>query len=114
MKCVYFGKQVKNEMKPLLFICAAVLFIGVFPLPIGYYTLLRIVVCIGAIAVIVSEYDSKLTYWVIVFGLVAILFNPLFPVYFRSKTAWIPIDIIAGILFIVKAFIQTTTKNHKQ
>jgi len=38
-------------MKVLLFICAALLFLGMAELPIGYYTLLRIVVTIGAVAV---------------------------------------------------------------
>ena len=34
--------------KKLLYIPAVVLFIGVFPLPIGYYTLLRLVVTAAA------------------------------------------------------------------
>lgn len=91
-------------MKTLLLICAALLFIGLIDLPIGYYTLLRIIVTIGSVAVVVSEFENGLNFWVIIFGLIAILFNPLIPVYLNDKSAWMPIDIIGGIIFIIKSF----------
>ena len=91
-------------MKTLLLICAALLLFGITELPIGYYTLLRIVVTIGAVAVVITEFENGLNYWVIIFGLIAIFFNPLIPVYLKDKSAWIPIDIIGGIAFIIKAF----------
>ncbi len=91
-------------MKTLLLICAGLLFIGLLNLPIGYYTLLRIVVTIGSVAVVISEFENGLNFWVITFGLIAILFNPLIPVYLNDKSAWMPIDIIGGIIFIIKSF----------
>lgn len=48
-------------MKTLLFIYAAILFIGVAPLPIGYYTFLRIVVSIGAGIICYKEWDNLLS-----------------------------------------------------
>lgn len=90
-------------MKQLLLICAAILFIGLFNLPIGYYTFLRLVVTIGAALVVVSEYKEGLNIWIITFSLMAILFNPLIPVYLGNKSAWMPIDIIAGIIFVAKS-----------
>jgi hypothetical protein len=98
-------------MKTLLLICAGLLFIGLFDLPIGYYTLLRIVVTIGSVAVVVSEFENGFNFWVITFGLIAILFNPLIPIYLNDKSAWMPIDIIAGILFIIKSLTIKTNKN---
>lgn len=92
-------------MKTLLFICAGLLFIGLLNLPIGYYTLLRIVVTIGSVALVIKEFENGLNFWVITFGLIAILFNPLIPVYLNDKSAWMPIDIISGIIFIIKSFI---------
>ncbi|NDA64534.1 MAG: hypothetical protein EBX50_21270 [Chitinophagia bacterium] len=91
-------------MKGLLLICAALLIIGMADLPIGYYTLLRIVVTIGAVAVFVTEFENGINFWVITFGLIAILFNPLIPVYLNDKSAWMPIDIIGGIIFVIKSF----------
>lgn len=91
-------------MKGLLLICAALLFIGIADLPIGYYTFLRIVVTIGAVAAVLTEFENGLNIWVIIFGLIAIIFNPLIPVYLNDKSAWMPIDIIVGVIFVFKSF----------
>ena len=100
-------------MKTLLLICAGLLFLGVADLPIGYYTFLRIVVIIGSIAVIVNELKNGLNFWAIAFILIAVLFNPIIPVYFNDKSVWTPIDIIAGILFIVKTFSDNNDTKSK-
>lgn len=91
-------------MKPLLLVCTGLLLLGIASLPIGYYTLLRIVVCITAGIVIYNEFQRALTAWVIVFGIMAVLFNPIIPVYLNNKDAWIPIDLIAAVVCLVKAF----------
>ena len=98
-------------MRLLLLICTGLLLLALADLPIGYYTLLRIVVSIGAVAVVVTEFDNGINFWVIAFGLVAILFNPLIPVYLGNKGAWIPIDIITAILFGIKSFNINNLKN---
>ena len=103
--------ETATKMKTLLLICAGLLFIGLFDLPIGYYTLLRIVVTIGSVAVVVTEFENGFSFWVITFGLIAVLFNPLIPIYLNDKSAWMPIDIIAGILFIIKSLTIKTNKN---
>ena len=38
------------------------------------------------------------------FGLIAILFILLIPIYFNDKSAWMPIDIIGGKFFVIKSF----------
>ena len=86
----------------LLLICAGLLFIAIADLPIGFYTFLRIIVTIGAVGAIISE--NELNFWVIIFGIIAILFNPLIPIYLNDKSAWIPIDIIAAVIFVIKSF----------
>jgi hypothetical protein len=73
-------------------------------LPIGYYTFLRIVITIGAVAVVITELKTGINFWVIAFGLIAVVFNPIIPVYLYDKALWAPIDIVAAILFGVKAF----------
>lgn len=91
-------------MKTLLLICAGLLFIGILDLPIGYYTFLRIAVTMGSVAVLVTEFENGWNIWIITFGLIAILFNPLIPIYLKDKSAWMPIDIIGGIIFVIKSF----------
>lgn len=98
-------------MKYLLLICAGFLFLALANLPIGYFTFLRIVVTIGSVAVIVNEIKNGVNFWVIIFGLIAILFNPLIPIYLNDKSAWMPIDIIAAVIFLIKSF--TLKKQNK-
>ena len=97
-----------KEKKHLIsWICAAMLFIAVLPLPIGYYTLLRIVVFIGALFVISENFNS--VPWILIFALIAILFNPLFPVYLGNKSTWIPIDLICGVLFLLSTRLKRSS-----
>lgn len=88
-------------MRLLLLITAVLLFLGMFNLPIGYYTFLRIAVTIAAVLLVVGEYKDGLSLWTIIFGAIAILFNPLTPVYLNSKSAWSMIDFWCGVLFLV-------------
>jgi membrane-bound ClpP family serine protease len=90
-------------MKAVSLICAGLLILALFNLPIGYYTFLRLAVTIGAVAIVFREFQRGFNAWVILFGLTAILFNPILPIYLNNKSAWMPIDIIVAILFLVKA-----------
>jgi len=91
-------------MKPLLLTCALLLLLALANLSIGYYTFLRIVVTIGAVAVVITELKNGVNFWVIAFGFIAVVFNPIIPVYLYDKSLWMPIDIAVAILFAVKAF----------
>ncbi len=91
-------------MKQLSFICAGLLILGVFQLPIGYYTFLRIIVSIGAVTILVNEFKGELEPWIITFGIIAILFNPILPIYLHDKTMWVLIDLVAGVLFGIKGY----------
>ena len=71
--------------------------------PYGYYTILRWVVCGTAIFNAIGFSKSKLTGWVLVFGALAFLFNPLLPVYL-NKSSWVGIDLISAILFFLAAY----------
>mgnify|MGYP001614305671 CR=1 FL=1 len=78
--------------------------------PYSYYTLLRWIICGVAIFNAVGFYKSKLTGWVLVFGTLAFLFNPIFPVYL-NKSTWVGIDLISAIVFFISAY---ATNNRKQ
>ncbi|MGH1518430.1 DUF6804 family protein [Chryseobacterium sp. JK1] len=93
-------------MKPFLIFCALCCFAGIFKLPIEYYSYLRILVSIGALLVLYSTITFRQHYFSIVFLVVLILFNPVFPIYLYRKNIWIPIDILTGILFLLIGFVE--------
>lgn len=99
-------------MKVLLIICTVLLLLALIDLPIGYYTFLRIMVTIVAVAVVVMEYENRINYWVILFGIIAIIFNPLIPIYLGNKSWWAPIDLITALLFGIKSFLNKKNKNN--
>lgn len=91
-------------MKLISIICAALLVIACFQLPIGYYTFLRIAITIGAILVILNQIKRDVNFLGITFIMIIILFNPILPIYLYNKNIWIPIDAIAAGLFLLAAF----------
>jgi hypothetical protein len=91
-------------MKAVAIILATLLFVAVFKLPIGYYRFIRIGVTIGTILIIKQELDEGVNTWVIIFGIITILFNPILPIYLGSKSSWIPIDLISGLTFLAYSF----------
>jgi hypothetical protein len=93
-------------MKPFLTFCALCCFIGIFRLPIEYYTFLRILVSVAALLVLYITLSAKQHYFSIIFLVILILFNPVFPVYLFRKSLWIPIDTVTGIVFLLITFVD--------
>lgn len=83
-------------------IAAVMLFAAIAKWPYGYYVLLRWVVCAVGVLLVVLEvgYERRWALWP--FALIALLFNPLVPVYL-TREIWLPIDVVAGALFVVAA-----------
>jgi len=86
----------------VIYISAAMLFLGSIPLPYGYYMLLRLVACgVFAYAAFVSYTRKNQTLpWV--YGLLAVLFNPLIKIHL-PKEVWMVVDVGAGILLLATA-----------
>ena len=76
-----------------------VLAIGTFPLPIVYYTLSRLVVCASAIYFAYNFYKQNNQTNVWIFGFIAVLYNPIIPVYLYEKIIWIVVNIITIYIF---------------
>ena len=79
-------------------ISAIMLLIAILPLPYGYYILLRWVVCISAIFSAWVANELKKKSWLFLMAIIALLFNPIFPV-FLDKGTWVVIDFIVATLF---------------
>jgi hypothetical protein len=95
-------------MKIAVLFCSGCLLLALASLPIGYYTFLRILITLVAVIVTVNEYKKGINLWVVLFGLTAILFNPIVPIYLYDKSIWAPIDALSAILFLGYSF-----KTHK-
>ncbi len=91
-------------MKSVSLLCAVVVLLGCLQLPLGYFTFLRIVVTIGAVTIFVREVKNVLNLYATLFLGIAILFNPIFPIYLYQKAVLIPLDICAGFMFLVSTF----------
>ena len=89
-------------MKLLYIAVCIILGIALLSISGGFYTLVRIIVTIGAVAATIQNSSNGINIWSIIYGGMAILFNPLVPVYLHDKGALIMIDIIAIILFIIQ------------
>jgi len=68
--------------------------------PYSYFQILRWVVMGVAIYNAHTAYKLDRTQWVFIMGAIAIVFNPLFPIYFQKET-WVILDLIASILMFV-------------
>ncbi|CAC9438335.1 DUF6804 family protein [bacterium endosymbiont of Bathymodiolus sp. 5 South] len=96
--------------KPLIYIAAGFLLIGVFPLPYGYYMLLRFIACgvFAWAAYIAFERNEDILPWV--FIVLAIIFNPILKIHF-PKEMWVVIDFFSGIfLILIREKIQENDK----
>jgi hypothetical protein len=84
------------------FVPIAMLLIALLPLPIGFYTLLRLVVCAAAAYLAVEDYRARgsVGFWLVVLAGVALLFNPLTPI-FLSRDQWAPIDVLGAVVFVL-------------
>jgi hypothetical protein len=91
-------------LKIVSIICALALFIATFNFPVAYYMPLRIIVFVGAVLFAITNYKSL--FILMTFCLIAVLFNPIYPIYLYIKSYWIPIDIITGILFLLVAYYE--------
>jgi len=82
------------------------LLIALAPMPSEYYTYLRIPVTIAAATIVFNELKSGCRIWPLVFIIVAIIFNPIVPIYLYEKSIWVPIDIFVAFLFLLYAVMK--------
>lgn len=77
--------------------------------PYGYFQLLRWVVAIVAVYNAYLAYESKNNKWVLIMGAIAVLFNPIAPIFLQKET-WVILDLIVGVFFVLSMFLIRTKK----
>ena len=80
-------------------ICTILVAIGVLVLPYGYYMFLRLCLCGAAIAVIYLAFDNLNEVFLWLFGAIAVLYNPIIPIYLGDKSVWIVLNVITILVF---------------
>ena len=88
----------------ILTIVAVMLFIAISPLPYGFYTFIRIIVCGCAVYMTYQGFsnEDKGT-WPWVLGFIAILVNTVTTIH-MTKEIWMAVDFVAGGLFSFLAY----------
>ena len=94
-----------ESIKYTSFIAAGLLLLAIADLPYGYYIFLRIAICGLSIFNLQFYYGNKQEGIAIVFGIIAVIFNPFIKVWFE-KEIWCLIDVIAAIIFIAAYFLS--------
>ena len=86
--------------KPLIHIMVVLLVVAAFPVPYGYYSLLKIMACGVFIWAAIISHSKGGSYLPWIFVVLIVLFNPIIPVYL-SKELWIPVDVGAAIFLLL-------------
>jgi hypothetical protein len=94
-------------------IAAVALFAALGQWPYSYYTLLRLVVCGAGAYTAYVMYGWRRIALAWLFGLVAVLFNPIALVHL-SRDLWRPIDLICALLFAVVAVVVTKSPREQE
>lgn len=97
-----FGINMKNISKTPAIIVSILLLLTFFPWAYGYYTILRWVVSLVSIYYIIGFYSKIKVFdwkiWILI--VTAVLFNPIAPIFLKSKTVWGIIDVIVAGFFV--------------
>ena len=86
----------------VIYATAAMLLLGAAPMPYGYYTLLRLVGCIVFAVATFAALARRYATLPWVYGLMALVFNPVFKLHF-PKELWALIDVAAAVLLFATA-----------
>jgi hypothetical protein len=79
---------------------AFLMFLAIFDLPYTYYEFLRPAVFIGSILLIflILQQNSKLSLLIMLISIIALLFNPIIPIY-SNRGFWLPMNVVSGSIF---------------
>ena len=68
--------------------------------PYGYYQILRWVVAVVSAYNAYLAHESKQNEWMFIMGAIAVLFNPIAPIFLQKQT-WMILDLATAILMFI-------------
>lgn len=83
--------------------------------PYSYYQFLRIAIFVVGCYFAYKAYNQKpeINFWVVLYGLTAILFNPIFPIY-MAKDSWAFFNVVTGLFYLVSTGEKQKENNEKE
>ena len=103
-----FSMKIESVIKVIL---AALFFLCLFNMPYGYYQLVRFLALLGFAVLAYKSYERKENGMAIIYGGLAILFQPLIKISLGSEI-WNIVDVIVGLGLIVTIFIKPKTEKN--
>ncbi len=106
--------MIANKNKNIAIIISVILlFLAMIEgLPYGFFTLLRLVVFGTTVYLSWLAYKSERHTWIWIFGFIALVFNPLIPLYL-GRDLWVVVDLLVAIFLIVSTFAFKLPKEFK-
>lgn len=84
--------------------CTLLTALGFMRMPYSFYVLLRIAFCLAACIDVAHARKRKAVLGLWVFGVMAVLYNPVLPVHLRDKLAWEGLNSVSVVILWVAAF----------
>ncbi|PZP56253.1 MAG: hypothetical protein DI586_04280 [Micavibrio aeruginosavorus] len=101
----FIGDFICNDLPfQLLGIVSLLVLIAIFPMPYGYYTFIKILVCLLSAYVAFQGYrECQKGIWPWAWASIAIIFNPIIQVELDEEL-WMSVDILVGTFFAVASY----------
>ena len=97
------AKEIKfSNRQKLQLACAIILLLCVFPLPYGYFVVVRVVTTIISGYLAYNYYHENKKELALIFFIIAVLFQPLFK-FALGQNIWLILDILVAIILIILA-----------
>jgi hypothetical protein len=88
-------------MSPFLWLVpTAALIMALFPMPYGYYQLLRVLIFLIAIFLASTSFKARRDVWVWGFAAMAIIYNPLFPLSL-GREIWSVVNVATIVMLLM-------------
>ena len=95
----------------ILIAAGSLLMSGCFPLPYGYYSILRGVVSIAAVLLFISALKLQQYGWIAVAIPSFLLWFPMFGVELQ-KSEWVYLDLVFGIVYLAAGFVLRNSRGN--
>jgi len=79
----------------------------------SYYQLLRLIMFIANLTLLNRIFKYKNDRWIWVFGTIALIYNPLFPIHL-NRTVWSIINILTVIIYFVSIIKKITSEGEQK
>lgn len=86
-------------------VCSILLLLSIFILPLAYYITISAIVTWGCLLLIIQKSIYKKYIWMLVFVVIAILYNPYAPIFIIQKSRMFLYDILVALLFLMQYLI---------